>query len=156
MLHPFLVRKQRGVISFEVAGTFTLTAGKLNVHCIGEKLLPNSSGKMSTPSSVDIVTVDAFTSTLFKGNPAAVVLTSEALDEVSMKCIAREMNLSETAFAHPIDSLQSMSGVRTGKHLLVIPSNTGTTLVSALVNAYNRSESMWTCNTRHSTRYLRA
>lgn len=93
---------------------------------------------MSIPSSVSITTVDAFTSTPFKGNPAAVVLTSEALDEALMKCIAREMNLSETAFAHPIDSAHDMHKVqRRLKHLLLTTLTTGTTLVSALVNTYN-------------------
>ncbi|MFO0587269.1 MAG: PhzF family phenazine biosynthesis protein [Polyangiaceae bacterium] len=45
-----------------------------------------------------IVTVDAFTDTPFSGNPAAVCLLPEARDEAWMKNVAREMNLSETAF----------------------------------------------------------
>ncbi len=45
-----------------------------------------------------IVTVDAFTDTPFAGNPAAVCVLPEARDETWMKQVAREMNLSETAF----------------------------------------------------------
>jgi PhzF family phenazine biosynthesis protein len=42
--------------------------------------------------------VDAFTDRLFAGNPAAVVVTDEALDETLMQSIAAENNLAETAF----------------------------------------------------------
>jgi PhzF family phenazine biosynthesis protein len=45
-----------------------------------------------------IVTVDAFTDAPFKGNPAAVCVLPEPRDEAWMKNVAREMNLSETAF----------------------------------------------------------
>ena len=45
-----------------------------------------------------IVTVDAFTDAPFSGNPAAVCVLPEARDEEWMKQVAREMNLSETAF----------------------------------------------------------
>jgi predicted PhzF superfamily epimerase YddE/YHI9 len=42
--------------------------------------------------------VDAFTATPFAGNPAAVLLLPEAAPEEWMQQVAREMNLSETAF----------------------------------------------------------
>src|SRR5437763_6207833 len=45
--------------------------------------------------------VDAFTDTSFGGNPAAVVLLSEARDDSWMQAIGREMNLAETAFLLP-------------------------------------------------------
>lgn len=45
-----------------------------------------------------IVQVDAFTNKPFGGNPAAVCVLPEARDEEWMQNIAREMNLSETAF----------------------------------------------------------
>lgn len=45
--------------------------------------------------------VDAFTSEPFAGNPAAVVVSPAALDERLMQLVAREMNLSETAFLVP-------------------------------------------------------
>ena len=41
---------------------------------------------------------DAFTTTPFAGNPAAVCVLSEAATEHWMQDVAREMNLSETAF----------------------------------------------------------
>ena len=46
--------------------------------------------------------VDAFTATPFAGNPAAVCLLERAADERWMQDVAREMNLSETAFVHPV------------------------------------------------------
>jgi PhzF family phenazine biosynthesis protein len=45
--------------------------------------------------------VDAFTNTLFGGNPAGVVTNAAGLDETVMRQVAREMNLSETAFVLP-------------------------------------------------------
>lgn len=42
--------------------------------------------------------VDAFTTQLFKGNPAAVIILEDWLDEALMQHIALENNLSETAF----------------------------------------------------------
>lgn len=51
--------------------------------------------------------VDAFTSVPFRGNPAAVCLSEEPLPETTMKAIASEMNLSETAFVSPARSAAS-------------------------------------------------
>ncbi len=48
-----------------------------------------------------IVQVDAFTDRPFAGNPAAVCLLSAPGEERWMQDVAREMNLSETAFLHP-------------------------------------------------------
>ena len=48
--------------------------------------------------SQSVVQVDAFTDTPFRGNPAAVCLLASARDERWMLLVAREMNLSETAF----------------------------------------------------------
>ncbi len=45
-----------------------------------------------------ITQVDAFTAEPFGGNPAAVCLLPEPADEPWMQRVAREMNLSETAF----------------------------------------------------------
>ena len=47
---------------------------------------------------VKILQVDAFTDEPFSGNPAAVCIMGEARDEAWMQAVAREMNLSETAF----------------------------------------------------------
>jgi PhzF family phenazine biosynthesis protein len=48
-----------------------------------------------------VVQVDAFTDRPFAGNPAAVCILPAARDEAWMQDVAREMNLSETAFLHP-------------------------------------------------------
>ena len=45
-----------------------------------------------------IYQVDAFTRTPFAGNPAAVCVLPEPASERWMQDVAREMNLSETAF----------------------------------------------------------
>jgi len=45
--------------------------------------------------------VDAFTDRPFAGNPCAVVLDAAGLDDATMLAVAREMNLSETAFVVP-------------------------------------------------------
>jgi PhzF family phenazine biosynthesis protein len=50
-----------------------------------------------------ITQVDAFTGKPFAGNPAAVCILKEAADEEWMQNVAREMNLSETAFLYPLD-----------------------------------------------------
>src|SRR2546422_10104720 len=47
-----------------------------------------------------IVQVDAFTDTPFHGNPAAVCVLPTPRDARWMQDVAREMNLSETAFLH--------------------------------------------------------
>jgi PhzF family phenazine biosynthesis protein len=48
-----------------------------------------------------IVQIDAFTDRPFRGNPAAVCLLSGPAEEGWMRAVAREMNLSETAYLHP-------------------------------------------------------
>ncbi|HTL22819.1 MAG TPA: PhzF family phenazine biosynthesis isomerase, partial [Mycobacteriales bacterium] len=45
--------------------------------------------------------VDVFTDTAFAGNPLAVVLDAEGLSTEQLQAIAREFNLSETAFPMP-------------------------------------------------------
>ena len=51
--------------------------------------------------ATEITIVDAFTDTPFRGNPAAVCLLDGPAAEQWMRDVAREMNLSETAFCHP-------------------------------------------------------
>jgi trans-2,3-dihydro-3-hydroxyanthranilate isomerase len=46
-------------------------------------------------------TLDVFTDTPLAGNPLAVVLDAEGLDDGAMQAIAREFNLSETVFVLP-------------------------------------------------------
>jgi PhzF family phenazine biosynthesis protein len=52
-----------------------------------------------------IYTLDAFTSEVFRGNPAAVVVSDRALPVALMQAIAAENNLAETAFAVPQGSI---------------------------------------------------
>ncbi|XP_032697775.1 phenazine biosynthesis-like domain-containing protein [Lontra canadensis] len=59
-----------------------------------------------------VFVVDAFTAKAFGGNPAAVCLLENKLDEDMHQKIAREMNLSETAFIrklHPTDNFTQSS-----------------------------------------------
>jgi len=51
--------------------------------------------------SIRIVAVDAFTNRPFAGNPAAVCVMREPRPEDWLRSVAREMNLSETAFLVP-------------------------------------------------------
>ena len=53
-------------------------------------------------SDIPFVQVDAFTNRAFGGNPAAVIVTETACDARWMQSVAQEMNLSETAFLHPV------------------------------------------------------
>src|SRR5689334_17318664 len=48
-----------------------------------------------------IAQVDAFADRPFRGNPAAVCVLPAPREEAWMRDVAREMNLSETAFLHP-------------------------------------------------------
>lgn len=53
---------------------------------------------------VRIFQVDAFTTQLFMGNPAGVVLDAELLDDQDMQAIARELGSADTAFVLPPDA----------------------------------------------------
>jgi predicted PhzF superfamily epimerase YddE/YHI9 len=48
--------------------------------------------------NIPMYQVDAFTSTVFSGNPAAVCLLDTWLDDTFLQAVAAENNLSETAF----------------------------------------------------------
>ncbi|XP_056326528.1 phenazine biosynthesis-like domain-containing protein [Danio aesculapii] len=63
---------------------------------------------------IPIFTVDAFTSLPFKGNPAAVCLLENDLQDDIKQSIAAEMNLSETAFITKHNSVDFSSGSRFG------------------------------------------
>ncbi len=53
--------------------------------------------------SYSIKIVDAFTAKPFAGNPCAVLTHAEGLSAGRMQAVAKEMNLSETAFVTPSD-----------------------------------------------------
>jgi PhzF family phenazine biosynthesis protein len=64
------------------------------------ELLREGVGRRRLTVALKIFQVDAFTDKPFSGNPAAVCILPEARDEIWMQKVAREMNLSETAFLH--------------------------------------------------------
>jgi len=55
-----------------------------------------------------IYQVDAFSSRLFGGNPAAVVLLDDWLPDATMAAIAAENNLAETAYVIPRDDVSPL------------------------------------------------
>ncbi|XP_067277956.1 phenazine biosynthesis-like domain-containing protein [Pseudorasbora parva] len=63
---------------------------------------------------IPIFTVDAFTNVPFKGNPAAICLLENELQDDLYQSIAAEMNLSETAFITRRNSIDFSSGARFG------------------------------------------
>ncbi len=56
---------------------------------------------MSNPSSYRYQVVDVFTKRPLEGNPLAVFPDASGIDALTMQKIARELNLSETAFVFP-------------------------------------------------------
>ncbi|MDV2478665.1 MAG: PhzF family phenazine biosynthesis protein [bacterium] len=59
-----------------------------------------------------VLQADVFTDRPFGGNPVAVLPDAEGLDEATMQAIAREMNLSETAFVFPPTNAEADVHVR--------------------------------------------
>lgn len=53
---------------------------------------------------IKIYQVDAFEGQAFKGNPAAVCILEDDISDELMQSIAKEMNLSETAFVKPLEN----------------------------------------------------
>lgn len=58
----------------------------------------------TTGPGIPFYTVDAFTDRPFRGNPAAVCLDADDISDAARQEIAREMNLSETAFVYRPDA----------------------------------------------------
>ena len=58
------------------------------------------------------VTVDVFTDRIFGGNPLAVVLDSQGLNEAQMQAIATEFNYAETTFVLPPGDTKHTAHVR--------------------------------------------
>ena len=63
-------------------------------------------------ASRSFVTLDVFTTRRFAGNPLAVVLDAEGLDDAAMQAIAREFNLSETVFVLPPTDARHKAALR--------------------------------------------
>ena len=53
--------------------------------------------------TVHVFQIDVFTTEMFAGNPAGVVLGAERLSEAEMQALARELNNSDSAFVLPPD-----------------------------------------------------
>ncbi|KAF5187287.1 Phenazine biosynthesis-like domain-containing protein [Thalictrum thalictroides] len=73
--------------------------------CISEKLdsrMAESPGVKIRGVLVATGTVDAFTDSPFKGNPAAVCLLEEERDDDWLQSVAKEFNISQTGFLTPI------------------------------------------------------
>ena len=64
----------------------------------GQPKLPMMMGLLARKPGPRVVQVDAFAEAAFAGNPAAVVVVDEPLDDATRQAIAAEHNLSETAF----------------------------------------------------------
>ena len=76
--------------------------------------------------------VDSFTDTPFKGNPAGVCLVDSQLSDEKMLQIAQELNLSETAFLSPLESVGAFA-IRYFSPKMEIPLCGHATLASAKV-----------------------
>lgn len=75
---------------------------------------------------IPIYQVEAFSSRLFGGNPAAVCILDEWIDEKRMQSIAAENNLSKTAFLVPNPEGSDLS--------LFIPNLAGTVIMEGINN----------------------
>jgi PhzF family phenazine biosynthesis protein len=75
--------------------------------------------------------VDVFTTEAFRGNPVAVVLDAEGIDDETMQDIARWTNLSETTFVLPAASRDADYRVRIFTPALELPFAGHPTLGSA-------------------------
>jgi PhzF family phenazine biosynthesis protein len=62
--------------------------------------MPQHKHKRRIEMPVTIYQVDAFTNKAFRGNPAGVCILKQPGNETWMQLVAREMNLSETAFLY--------------------------------------------------------
>jgi trans-2,3-dihydro-3-hydroxyanthranilate isomerase len=60
----------------------------------------------------DYCTLDVFTDRRFGGNPLAVVLDAQGLDDATMQAVAREFNYSETTFVLPPSNASHTARVR--------------------------------------------
>ena len=76
--------------------------------------------------------VDSFTDTPFRGNPAGVCMVESPLGDQRMLDIAQELNLSETAFLHPLKNRGAYS-IRYFSPKVEIPLCGHATLASAKV-----------------------
>jgi PhzF family phenazine biosynthesis protein len=92
--------------------------------------------------------IDAFTDTVFKGNPAAVIQLTEWLPDHVMQSIATENNLAETAFivsSNTGENKHTVFSIRWFSPMQEIPFCGHATLASAFV-LFSRDESVTELN----------
>lgn len=91
--------------------------------------------------AISIYQVDAFTKEPFKGNPAAVCILQDKLEDNILQSIASEMNLSETAFLYALEgkSLKETStfSLRWFTPMVEVPLCGHATLAAAAVLFYD-------------------
>lgn len=88
--------QEKGLFDFKESSAYIASKLKMSRASVYNYLKTASNFK-----KIHVHQVDAFTSERFGGNPAGVVLDAATLDEAAMRKIARELNLSETAFVFP-------------------------------------------------------
>lgn len=88
--------RDKGLFDFKESSAYIATKLQISRATIYNYLKTAADYK-----KVHVHQVDAFTNEKFGGNPAGVVLDADNLDETTMRKIARELNLSETAFVMP-------------------------------------------------------
>jgi PhzF family phenazine biosynthesis protein len=98
--------------------------------------------------TIPIFQVDAFTDKLFGGNPAAVCVLDEWLDDKLMQQIGAENNLSETAFVVPKEDHYEITWFTPESEVELCGH---ATLASAYVlfNFYHKEKKSLEFNTRH-------
>jgi len=82
--------------------------------------------------------LDVFTNTPLTGNPLAVVLDSEGLDDAQMLAIAGEFNLSETVFVQPPENPGHSANVRIFTPKVELPFAGHPTVGTAILLAHER------------------
>ena len=87
-----------------------------------------------------IFTADSFTDAAFKGNPAGVCITEDALPEKTMQQIAMEMGLSETAFVTPSNGHYSIRYFSPQKEIALC--GHATLAAAKIINAKNGCEAV--------------
>lgn len=88
--------RDKGLFEFKESSAYVASKLQISRATIYNYLKTSADFK-----KVHVHQVDAFTNERFGGNPAGVVLDADKLDETTMRKIARELNLSETAFVLP-------------------------------------------------------
>ncbi len=85
---------------------------------------------------LDFITADVFTDRRFGGNPLAVMLDADGLDDALMQTIARELNLSETVFVQRAQEAGHAAKLRIFTPAMELPFAGHPTVGTALILAW--------------------